>query len=273
MSLASYQGWEVGAKRVSWTGPNVYHSVMDGGPYRWQQQQHQLRNHHQADSMKGNISTSSLSLYKQQRSNTNSNWLSPGEPTNNWCVAEPTSMPRSSSPHHGTILRGQEERGPVTPYVLPCLSRHPGSEQTSFLGGELEVPKTSLIASSADCVGWRDGIRNGPTLEVRSPEHDDGDFHSCDQEVPEVVRPTGGLLKVVAQDCREVLSTLSPPALLRACEGPALSTSSSSIGVGGEHSLSDYESDDNTGDEEVQSARRKAPLSSLAALEDSLPIK
>jgi hypothetical protein len=166
----------------------------------------------------------------------------------------------------------------VSSYVLPSLAANPGSERVPLIGEELEHVNSHLTPSRGNSPVRSNGTigqrlaRNGRHLKVYPHDHEDY-IDSCSQDVSKPLLVAGGLSKAFSKDCHEVHSTVFRPVLIRGCEGPALSSSSSSIGVGGEHSFSSNGSDDNTGDAEVESPLRTPALGSLAALEDALPIK
>ncbi|CAM6116633.1 unnamed protein product [Calypogeia fissa] len=260
MSLASYQGWDVGAK----TGPKVYQCVVDAAPYRWPQQQHhhqqQQHRNHQVETSKTSISGLSMCMHHCSSSHCES---SSQEPTSKSSVSEATTYLAGSSPVSCSKPQ-YGECGPVSSYVLPSLASYPGSERVPLLGEDLEVVK-SLASGRSGGLDWSNGSSSQRGLWKVHPHDHDDDLDSC---VEGSTQPTTG----PAKDCLDLPSMVSPPSLFQTV-GPALSSSSSSIGVGGEHSFSSEGSEDNNGDGEVQSALRPAALSTLSALEDSLPIK
>lgn len=267
MSLASYQGWDgAGAKAA----PKVYQCVKDASPYRWpQQQQLQHRNHHQAESTKANVSTRPLCVAHNSISSQSDSYSETTiKPTSG---SECTGGGASASPVSKSLLE-YGECGPVSSYVLPSLAAFGDSERVSLGGKDVE------LVSNSFCPGWRyeNGLRcalnGGGHLKVHPHDHDDDDLDSGGLEgSKQPLSIKGGISKALNSASR---GSLPPTSLFQDCvQSPALSSSSSSIGVGGEHSFSSDGSEDNTADGEVQSALRAPPLSGLSALEDALPIK
>lgn len=250
MSLAAHQGREV--------GPNakVYQCVVGATPYRWPQQQQHRTHHHQQQLESTKTNVSPLFSYRQHNSESSL------EPSKSSGVTTASSPVSNSLPRYG-------ECGPVSTYVLPSLAAYPGSERVALIGEKLEHGD-SLSSGSSSGNGQR-YLRNGGGHKVHPHDHEDDDLDWCDQR--ESKPPRGrGLSKALSRDSLEVPPTVSPPSARQDCVGPALSSSSSSIGAG-EDSFSSDGSEDNAGDGEIQSSLRRAPLSGLASLEDALPIK